>query len=350
MTITLKKSIKVLIVDDSAVVRKILSHQLNMFHGIKVVGTAPDPYVARNKIIALGPDVLTLDIEMPRMDGITFLKKLMKHHPMPVIVLSALTPSSGKLALEALAAGAIDVMLKPGPAYSVGQACEALHEKIKNISKAQIDKQAISKSQSDIPPEKLSMTDATDRIFAIGASTGGVQALTYTLSALPANAPGTLVVQHMPPQFITSFAERLNQSCTVYVSEAKDRDQVIPGRVLIAPGNRHMLLERTKTNYYVRIKDGPPVCRQRPSIDVLFNSVATYAGPNAVGAILTGMGKDGADGLLNMRQNGAHTIAQDRATSIIFGMPKEAIELGAAEKIIPLPDIARTLINFTRYR
>jgi two-component system chemotaxis response regulator CheB len=344
---TLKTKIKVLIVDDSAIVRKILSRQLDQHRGIEVVGTAPDPYIARDKIVSLRPDVITLDVEMPRMDGITFLRKLMRHHPMPVIVLSSLTPEGGKTAMEALAAGAIEVMSKPGPAYSIGDACNALVEKIKAASRARIDRNVVPQRQIVSPTKRLHMTETTHKIFAIGASTGGVQALTRVLSALPANAPGTLVVQHMPAQFTTTFAERLNNECAVHVKEAQNGDHVVPGQVLIAPGGLHMLLQRSGASYYVTVKDGPPVCRQKPSVEVLFNSVAKYAGANAVGAILTGMGNDGAGGLLNMRQSGAHTVAEDETSAVVFGMPKEAIDRGAAEKVVPLSDIAKTLITFT---
>lgn len=348
MISTLNTSIKVLVVDDSAIVRKILSRQLNQHRGIEVIGTAPDPYIARDKIVALQPDVLTLDVEMPRMDGITFLGKLMKHHPIPVIILSSLTPKGSKMALEALATGAVDVISKPGPAYSVAEACAELVEKIKVASRAKINKKTLAQQQTHTPATRLSMAETTNKIFAIGASTGGVQALMSVLSALPANAPGTLVVQHMPAKFTTSFAERLNNDCAVNVSEAKDGDRVIPGRVLIAPGEYHMLLQRSGANYYVNIKDGPSVCRQKPSVELMFNSVAKYAGANAIGAILTGMGSDGAGGLLNMRQSGAHTIAQDEATSIVFGMPKEAIEKGGAEKVLPLSDVAKNMIKFAQ--
>jgi len=346
MPAVLNTNVKVLIVDDSAIVRKILSRQLGQHHGVEVVGTAPDPYIARDKIVALEPDVLTLDVEMPRMDGITFLRKLMKHHPMPVIVLSSLTPKGGKTAMEALAAGAVEVMSKPGPAYSVGDACKALVEKIKAVSRARIDKHTTAQNIS--APKQLHMVETTNKLFAIGASTGGVQALTRVLSALPANAPGTLVVQHMPAHFTTSFAERLNGDCAVNVREAKNGDHVIPGRVLIAPGGLHMLLQRSGANYYVTVKDGPPVCRQKPSVEVMFNSVAKYAAANAVGAILTGMGNDGAGGLLNMRRSGAHTIAEDETSCVVFGMPKEAIDRGAAEKVVPLSDVAKALINFAQ--
>jgi two-component system chemotaxis response regulator CheB len=347
VTIALEKKIRVLIVDDSAIVRKILSQQLNQHYGIEIVGTAPDPYIARDKIIALKPDVLTLDVEMPRMDGITFLRKLMEHHPMPVIVLSSLTPKGGKTAMEALAAGALEVMSKPGPAYTVGDACRDLVEKIKAASRVRVDKKIVfEKRRASV--RRLHMVETSNKIFAIGASTGGVQALSEVLSALPANAPGTLVVQHMPAHFTTSFAERLNGECEVNVKEAQNGDHVVPGRVLIAPGGLHMLLQRSGANYYVTVKDGPAVCRQKPSVEVLFRSVAKYAGSNAVGAILTGMGNDGADGLLSMRQSGAHTIAQDEASSVVFGMPKEAIENGAAEKVVPLSHIAQTLIMFAQ--
>lgn len=346
MLAKLETCVKVLIVDDSAIVRKILTNQLHQERGIEVVGTAPDPYIARDKIVALEPDVLTLDVEMPRMDGITFLRKLMKYHPMPVIILSSLTPKGSKMALEAMAAGAIDVISKPGQAYTVGEACSQLVEKIKMASRAKINRNAISANFDK--PEKLSLAETTNKIFAIGASTGGVQALTQVLSALPSNAPGTLVVQHMPVRFTASFAERLNNECAVEVSEARDGDHVIPGRVLIAPGGLHMILQRSGANYYVAVKDGPPVCRQKPSVELMFNSVAKYAGANAIGAILTGMGDDGATGLLNMRNSGAHTIAQDEASSIVFGMPKEAIQRGGAEKVVPLSDVAKTLINFAQ--
>ena len=345
MATALHTKIKVLIVDDSAIVRKILSQQLSKHPNIEIVGTAPDPFVARDKILSLKPDVLTLDVEMPRMDGITFLRKLMKSHPMPVIILSSVTPKAGKAAMEALEAGAVEVISKPGPAYSVGDACDDLIEKIKSASKARFNKHTVPQERDASPPTKLHMAATTNKIFAIGASTGGVQALSCVLPALPANAPGTVVVQHMPANFTTSFAQRLDGECTVNVKEAQHGDRVIPGCVLIAPGGLHMLLQRSGANYYVAIKDGPAVCHQRPSAEVLFNSVAKFAGANAIGAILTGMGNDGASGLLNMRQNGAFTIAQDEASCIVFGMPKEAIDCRAAQKIVPLQDVARTMIG-----
>jgi len=347
MTVTINTNVRVLVVDDSAIVRKILSQELGRRSGIEIVGTAPDPYIARDKIVALNPDVLTLDVEMPRMDGITFLRKLMKHRPMPVIVLSSLTPQGGKTAMEALEAGAVEVMCKPGGSYSVGDVCNVLVDKIKAASRARLNHKQAAPGPVR-PAARLSMAETTNKIFAIGASTGGVQALTCVLSSLPGNAPGTVVVQHMPAHFTTSFAQRLNGECAVTVKEAQDGDHVVSGRVLIAPGGLHMLLQRSGANYFVSLRDGPAVCRQKPSVEVLFKSVARYAGANAVGAILTGMGDDGATGLLEMRQAGAHTVAQDEQSCVVFGMPKEAIARGAAEKIVPLNRIAETLIQCAR--
>jgi len=342
--LTLNTNVRVLVVDDSAIVRKILAQELGRHAGIEIVGTAPDPYVARDKIVALNPDVLTLDIEMPRMDGITFLRKLMQYHPMPVIVLSSLTPAGGQTAVEALEAGAVDVMCKPDGSFSVGDVCHVLAEKIKAASRARLDHSLVTLPSHGASGPRLSMTETTHKIFAIGASTGGVQALTCVLSALPANAPGTLVVQHMPAHFTTSFAQRLNTECAMRVKEARDGDHVVPGQVLIAPGGLHMLLQRSGASYFVALRDGPSVCRQKPSVEVLFNSVAKFAGANAVGAILTGMGDDGATGLLNLRQAGAHTIAQDEQSCVVFGMPKEAIARGGAEWVISLNRVAETLI------
>ena len=346
MQINLDPNIKVLVVDDSAIVRKILSRELNKFPGIEVVGTAPDPYVARDKIVALNPDVLTLDVEMPRMDGITFLRKLMQHHPMPVIVLSSLTPQGGATAMEAMAAGAVEVICKPGAAYSMSEACDTLAKTIRTASRARLNKSMTSAFKNTTPPKRSAMAETTNKIFAIGASTGGVQALMTVLRTFPMNAPGTVIVQHMPANFTTSFASRLNQECAVTVKEAQDGDHVIPGHVLIAPGGQHMLLQRSVANYFVSVKDGPRVCRQKPSVEVLFDSVAKYAGSNAVGAILSGMGDDGARGLLNMRNAGAHTLAQDEHSCVVFGMPKEAIKQGGAEAIVPLENVTEQLIRF----
>ena len=347
MAAQLNRKIRVLVVDDSAIVRKVLSQRLNECEGIEVVGTAPDPYIARDKIIALEPDVLTLDVEMPRMDGITFIRKLMQYHPMPVIILSSLTPEGSGTALDALAAGAIEVISKPGPSYTVGELCATLAEKIKLAAKARVSS-GVRSTGTVVPTRQLSMTETTNKILAIGASTGGVQALSCVLSQLPTNCPGVVIVQHMPARFTTSFAERLDKECEVNIKEAQDGDHVIPGQVLIAPGGFHMYLRRSGAIYYVEIKDGPMICRQKPSVDVLFESVAKYAGANAVGAILTGMGEDGASGLLSMRKAGARTIAQDEASCVVFGMPKEAIEIGAAEVITPLQNIAGQLINMAQ--
>jgi two-component system, chemotaxis family, protein-glutamate methylesterase/glutaminase len=340
---------RVLIVDDSAVVRQLLTRELARDPQIEVIGTAPDPYVARDKIVALSPDVITLDVEMPRMDGITFLRKLMEHHPMPVIVLSSLTASGTQTALDAMAAGAVEVVCKPGSAYSVENLAPLLIQRIKVAARAQVRKSAATRTIANKtfrPATSLSAT--TQKILAIGASTGGVQALSELLPALPADVPGTLIVQHMPAKFTESFAKRLDGICHIHVREAKDGDAVLPGQALIAPGGFHMLLRRSGAMYYVEVKDGPEVHHQRPSVEVLFDSVAKYAGANAVGAILTGMGADGAKGLLKMRNAGAHTIAQDEKSSVVFGMPMEAIKCGAAEAVLPLDQIASRLLSMAK--
>lgn len=340
-------TIKVLIVDDSAVVRKVFREELSREKDIEVVGTAPDPYVARDKIVQLKPDVITLDIEMPRMDGLTFLKKLMKYHPMPVIIVSSLTKKGGKLAMEALADGALEVISKPSSAYSVGEMSVQLIDKIRAVARVRV----LSKGERNVNTVKpltvnsKAMFETTNKIIAVGASTGGTEALRVVLTAMPPNAPGILVVQHMPAHFTTSFAERLNELSAITVKEAQDGDSVVNGLALIAPGNYHMLLKRSGARYYVQVKNGPMVHHQRPAVDVLFHSVANYAGSNAVGAILTGMGSDGAQGLLKMRRAGARTVAQDEQSCIIFGMPKEAIKLGAAEKVVPLEHIAKTTLS-----
>jgi two-component system chemotaxis response regulator CheB len=338
-------TIRVLIVDDSAVVRNVLTRELARDPQIEVVGTAPDPYVARDKIVELKPHVITLDVEMPRMDGITFLRKLMAHHPMPVIVLSSLTQQGTQTAIDAMSAGAIDVLSKPGSAYSIEDLSPRLIEKIKIAARAKVCKTVPDSTRTVI---STSLSATTDKLFAIGASTGGVQALEAVLTTFPPSTPGTLIVQHMPARFTASFAERLNSICQVRVKEAVNGDSVVPGHVLIAPGGFHMLLKRSGARYYVEVKDGPEVFHQRPSVEVLFNSVAKYAGANAVGAILTGMGADGAKGLLAMRQAGARTVAQDEASSIVFGMPMEAIKCGAAERVVPLHDVARTMIGLVQ--
>ena len=337
---------RVLIVDDSAVVRQILTRELQKDPSIEVVGSAPDPFVARDKIVELKPDVVTLDIEMPRMDGITFLRKLMKHYPLPVVIVSSLTQKGGELALEAMHAGAVDVMCKPGTAYTVGDLSIELIDKVKAAAKVQVQPRANGLSHSTRPASKqYSLLKTTQKVVAIGASTGGTQALEAVLSSLPPNAPGIVIVQHMPEFFTKSFADRLNQVCQVEVKEAEDNDSVITGRVLIAPGNHHMMLRRSGAKYFVEVKGGPLVSRHRPSVDVLFKSVARYAGRNAVGVILTGMGRDGAEGLFEMRQEGANTIAQDEASCVVFGMPKEAIELGGAEFVTSLQRIPEKILD-----
>jgi two-component system chemotaxis response regulator CheB len=337
-------NIKVLVVDDSAVVRQILTRELSKDRDIEVVGTAPDPFVARDKILTLKPDVLTLDVEMPRMDGVTFLRKLMKHHPLPVIIVSSLTAAGSELALEALNCGAVDVMCKPGTAYSVGDMSELLIQKIKAAAMVDMKKRAaFIKERNETEPapvKRLAMTRTTNKIIAIGASTGGTEAIKDVLMQFGANAPGTVIVQHMPEYFTKSFADRLNSICEIEVKEAESGDRVIPGRAIIAPGNKHMVLKRSGAQYLVELKDGPLVFHQRPAVEVLFNSVAMYAGANAVGMILTGMGKDGAKGLLAMKEAGAYTIVQDEASSVVWGMPGEAYKVGAATVVLPLKKIA----------
>jgi two-component system chemotaxis response regulator CheB len=335
--------IKVLVVDDSALVRKILADELSRDPGIQVVGTAPDPYVARDKIVTLEPDVLTLDVEMPRMDGLTFLRKLMRYHPMPVIVVSSMTQRGGETAIQALEFGAAEVMCKPGGAYSVGEMSRDLIEKIKAVARMRVSKRADDSTDAK-PMEAIPQT--THKVMAIGASTGGTEALKEVLMRFPANAPGTVVVQHMPEKFTRAFAERLNGLCAVEVREAQTGDRLRPGLVLIAPGNYHMLLTRTGAVYTVEVRDGPRVHHQRPSVDVLFNSVARTAGANAIGVILTGMGADGADGMLEMRKAGARTLAQDEASCVVYGMPKEAVARGGVEKIAPLLNIARDALSW----
>ena len=336
--------IKVLIVDDSAIVRKIFSEELSRYSDIEVVGAAPDPFVARDKIVKLQPDVITLDIEMPRMDGLTFLKKLMKYYPIPTIIVSSLTPKGGKMTLEALDFGAVDVIAKPGGSYSVTDMSSQLVEKIRAASRAVIKKNtAIVTDHASEPIRALSET--THKIIAIGASTGGTEALKVVLTKLPPNAPGVVVVQHMPAHFTTAFAERLNGLCAINVKEAQDNDSVIPGTCLIAPGNFHMLLRRSGARYYVEVKTGPMVHHQRPAVDVLFKSAAKYAGANAIGVILTGMGADGAEGMKEMKDAGAGTIAQDEKSCVVFGMPREAIKMGAADKIVSLEHIAVEIIR-----
>jgi len=338
--------IKVLVVDDSALVRKVLTTELSRYEDIEVVGSAVDPYSARDKIVRLKPDVITLDLEMPRMDGLSFLAKLMQYHPIPVVVVSSLTPERNETALKALELGAVEVLSKPSPHSTTEDMHRALLRAIRAASKVKFTS-LVSAAAPAAPagpaPELKFLT--THKILAIGASTGGTVALEAVLTRLPANIPGTVIVQHMPEGFTASFAQRLDSLCEMEVREAKDMDFVVPGCVLIAPGNKHMILQRSGGNYIVRVKDGPPVHHQRPAVDVLFETVAQNAGRNAVGVILTGMGADGAKGLLDIKNAGGYTIAQDEKSCLVFGMPKEAIKLGAAQEIVPLLAVPQAVLK-----
>jgi two-component system chemotaxis response regulator CheB len=339
--------IKVLIVDDSAIVRQKFTEELSKAKDIEVVGAAPDPYVARDMILSLKPHVLTLDIEMPRMDGLTFLKKIMAHQPMPVIVVSSLTQKGSAVALEALENGAVEVMGKPGGSFSVGEMSAQLAEKIRAASNVRFFKRLAptAKSASTVSVPSGAMTQTTNKIIAIGSSTGGTEALTVVLSQLPPSCPGIVVTQHMPPHFTKTFADRLNSICHIRVKEGADNDSVVPGTCLIAPGNFHMLLKRSGARYFVEVKTGPMIHHQRPAVDVMFNSVAKYAGGNAIGVVLTGMGADGAAGIKSMKAAGAKTIAQDEESCVVFGMPKEAIKTGCVDKVITLKKISQGIMD-----
>jgi two-component system chemotaxis response regulator CheB len=335
------RNIRVLIVDDSAVVRKVFRSELSKERGIEIIGTAPDPYVARDKIVKLQPDVITLDIEMPRMDGLTFLKKLMKHYPLPVVIVSSLTPKGGVMAMDALAAGALEVICKPTTAHSVGDLSVQLADKIRAVAHVDVRvKNKLRQPAAIAPPANAALSRTTRKIIAIGASTGGTEAIKTVLMAMPPNAPGIVIVQHMPAQFTTSFAERLDSLCQIRIKEAENGDSVVNGTALLAPGNYHMLLKRSGARYFVEIKTGPMVHHQRPSVDVMFRSVAKTAGANAVGILLTGMGTDGATGLLEMKTAGARTIAQDEKSCVVFGMPREAIKRDAVDRVVALNDIS----------
>ena len=335
--------IKVLIVDDSALVREVFSRELSNDPEIEVVGAVPDPFVARDEILRLKPDVITLDIEMPRMDGLTFLRKLMKHHPIPVVIISSLTQKGGEMALEAMALGAVDVMCKPGASYAVGDLAMEIRDKVKAAARAPVGLALDGKR----PPTqaRLSLAKTTHKIVAIGASTGGTQALEYILTSLPSNSPGIIIVQHMPEHFTRSFADRLQSLCAIEVKEAEDGDTVAPGKAIIAAGNFHLLLDRSGAVYQARVKSGPVVSRHRPSVDILFRSVARYAGKNAVGVILTGMGSDGAGGMEEMKDAGAVNIAQDEASCVVYGMPKEAVSRGGVDHILPLREIPAKILE-----
>jgi two-component system, chemotaxis family, protein-glutamate methylesterase/glutaminase len=338
---------KVLVVDDSALVRKVLGEEISKYPDFVVVGTAIDPYDARDKIIQLRPDILTLDLEMPRMDGLSFLAKLMKFHPMPVIVVSSQAQTGSKAAMMALELGAMEIVPKPGSQFTVPDVAHSLIHALRaagavTVEKLQMRLQASLRNGSTSLDRIL---NTTHKIVAIGASTGGTQAIEAVMREMPADAPGTIIVQHMPQTFTKAFAERLNSTCAMEIREAQDFDNVIPGTALIAPGDKHMVLSKNGAQYRVRIKDGPRVHFQRPSVDVLFQSVASTAGQNAIGVILTGMGSDGAKGLRAMRESGSYTIAQDERSCVIFGMPREAIELGGVDQVLPLSRIAVDILS-----
>ncbi len=340
-----RRKVRVLVVDDSAVVRSVFRQELARDPEIEVVGAAPDPYAARDLLLEREPDVITLDMEMPRMDGITFLRKIMKYRPTPVIVVSSLTPAGGRLAMEALAAGAVEVMCKPGASYSVGDMTTDLVEKVKEVAGNAIRAPRPPAPGDPPPAEAAPLSRTTNQILAIGASTGGTVAIERVLGALPHNAPGIVITQHMPELFTRHFADRLKAMTRLDAREAVDGDSVVPGVALVAPGNRHLLLRRSGARYVVEVKDGPRVNRHRPSVDVMFRSVARSAGRNAIGVILTGMGGDGAQGLLAMREAGARTFAQDEGSCVVFGMPKVAIDVGAVDEVLPIDLIAPAVLR-----
>lgn len=345
---TANGKIGVLIVDDSAIVRQVLRESLSAEPDLEVVGTAPDAFIARDKILALHPDVLTLDIEMPRMDGLTFLRRLMIHRPMPVIVVSSLVASTA--AVEALGAGAVDVVAKPGGPYTVADLRQSLAEKIRAAAAARVKAPApaaAARPASTVPPA-IGAAYKRGALLAVGASTGGTDAIAKVLVEFPADCPPVLIAQHIPPVFSRAFAERLNSMCQMRVREAQNGDRLEPGLALVAPGDHHMLLKPAPEGRQVEIKKGPKVCYQRPSVDVLFHSVAQYAGADATAALLTGMGADGAQGMLAMHRAGAHTIAQDEATCIVFGMPREAIRLGGVDRVLALQQVAAAMLEKAR--
>ncbi|SCX14285.1 protein-glutamate methylesterase/protein-glutamine glutaminase [Agrobacterium rosae] len=360
------KKVRVLIVDDSASVRQTLTAVLEADPAIEVIGAASDPFAAAKKIQEDLPDVITLDVEMPRMDGITFLRKIMAQHPIPVVMCSSLTEAGSETLLQALEAGAVDIILKPriGAADHLAESAQRICEVVKSAAHARVkgiktlSRHAIpnapqAKLTADAvlpPPSGKAMARTMEMVVCVGASTGGTEALREMLERLPANSPGILIVQHMPEKFTAAFARRLNTLCDVEIKEAEDGDTVLRGHVLIAPGDKHMLLERQGARYYASVRNGPLVSRHRPSVDVLFRSAARAAGSNALGVIMTGMGDDGARGMLEMHQAGALTIAQDEASSVVFGMPKEAIAHGGVDKILPLNQIAQEILNEDRRR
>lgn len=348
------QKIRVLIVDDSAVIRKLLEKIFSSAPDIEVVGTAADPYIARDKLVALKPDVMTLDVEMPRMDGISFLEKVMQHFPTRTIIFSSLAKTGSETYLRALEAGAIEILEKPS--IDVSQTLEVLGasilEKVRAVAKARINpiKKVVAPGAPVKKAAPTSLARTTHQLIAVASSTGGTEALKVFLSGMPTDIPGTLVVQHMPPGFTKSFAENLNNMFPFEVKEAQDGDQVVPGRVLIAPGNYHMEITRSGAFYYVKLHQGPTLHSVRPAADYMMKSVAKYVGKNALGVVLTGMGKDGAEGLLEMKNAGAYTVVQNEETCVVYGMPGAAVALGAADKILPLDRIAGDLINQVQQR
>ena len=348
----MSKKIKILIVDDSLLVRKSLAEVFASDDELEVIGEAIDPYMAAQELRKMAPDVITLDIEMPKMDGITFLKKLMSQHPVPVVVISTLTQKGTREALAALEYGAVEVLAKPkiNTKEELLEKRESLIRTIKSAAKANLSKLSLSntrfKEQTEIKQLKQNYQQIPSaKLVAIGASTGGTTALKMILKGLTRLCPAVVVVQHMPEMFTKQFADRLDSECEINVKEAQDGDRLYSGSALIAPGNRHMMLKGRSPNYYVQIVDGPRVNHHKPSIDVLFKSVARYGAENAVGVLLTGMGKDGANGMLEMKNHGAYNIAQNESTSVVFGMPKEAIRLGAAHEILPIEKIGHAMLN-----
>jgi two-component system chemotaxis response regulator CheB len=352
-----KKKIRVLVVDDSATVRQALKEILESDPLIEVMALASDPYVAVEQIKKEIPDVITLDVEMPRMDGLTFLDKIMRQHPIPVVICSSLTARGSDVALAALEKGAVDIITKPkmGTKEFLEESRLRICDIVRSAANAQETRLRRPKQLSAQPkltadavlekPNSKAMIQTTEKVVAVGASTGGTEALREFLEAMPLNAPGIVIVQHMPETFTARFAERLNGICAITVKEAADNDTVLRGQALIAPGNKHLLLRRSGARYYVEIKEGPLVSRHRPSVDVLFRSAARYGGRNVVGVIMTGMGDDGARGMLEMKQAGAFNIAQDEASCIVFGMPAEAIKLGAVDRVLPLESIAQEVVR-----
>lgn len=356
MSTSANKNIKVLIIDDSALIRKVLKDILSAARDIEVVGTAPDPYVAREKIKALNPDVLTLDVEMPKMDGISFLSNLMRLRPMPVVMISSLTEKGADVTLQALELGAIDFISKPKLDLAEGLASYSseIINKVRVASKANVRAHssvqlvANRKYSADAvikPTRTKKPFKTTDKIIAIGASTGGTEAIKEVLIELPANCPGVVITQHIPETFSKPFAERMNSCSALTVFEASDGQQILAGHVYIAPGDRHMVIERSGARYVCRLHDGPPVNRHRPSVDVMFRSIALNVGPNALGVLLTGMGSDGAHGLKEMHEAGSPTIIQDEKTSVVWGMPGEAYKLGAVDNIEPIHKMAGSILK-----